>query len=60
MGNPYDFSLTDPDGTKTVNFGVVGVPESILIDKQQVVVKKFIGPLSNKDYKYIIKLINEK
>ncbi len=60
MGNPYDVSLVDLDGTKTIIFGVFGVPESILINKEKIVIKKFIGPLSNNDYKDIIKLINEK
>ena len=60
MGNPFDISLVDPDGTQSIIFAVFGVPESILINKEHVVVKKFIGPLSNKDLKVIIKLVNEK
>ncbi len=60
MGNPYDISLVDPDGTKSIIFGVFGVPESILIDKERIIIKKFIGPLNNKDLKDIIKIINEK
>ena len=59
MGNPYDISLSDQDGTKSVLFGVFGVPESILIDKNHVIIKKFIGPLNNEDYKNIIEIINE-
>ena len=60
MGNPYDISLTDPDGTKAIIFGAFGVPESILIDKEKIVIKKFIGPINKKDYKDIIELVNEK
>ncbi len=60
MGNPYDILLIDPDGTKSVIFGVFGVPESILINNEKIVIKKFIGPLSKKDYTDIIKLINAK
>ena len=59
MGNPYDISLSDQDGTKSVLFGVFGVPESILIDKNHVIIKKFIGPLNNEDYKNILEIINE-
>ncbi len=59
MGNPYDISLSDTDGTSSILFGVFGVPESILVDKEHVIVKKFIGPLSNEDYENIIKVINE-
>ncbi len=60
LGNPYDFSLSDKDGTKSILFGVYGVPESILIDKKHKIISKFIGPLNVKDYKNILKLLNEK
>tara|TARA_S200000501_G_C20851854_1_gene755999 strand:- start:555 stop:1079 length:525 start_codon:yes stop_codon:yes gene_type:complete len=60
MGNPYDISLSDIDGTKSIIFGAFGVPESILVNREQIIVKKFIGPLDNKDYKNILNLVNEK
>ena len=60
LGNPYDFSLRDKDGTKSILFGVYGVPESILIDKKHKIISKFIGPLNTKDYKDILQLLNEK
>ena len=60
FGNPYDFSLKDKDGTKSILFGVYGVPESILIDKKHKIISKFIGPLNTKDYKDILQLLNEK
>ena len=60
LGNPYDISLSDTDGTKSIIFGVFGVPESILINKERIIVKKFIGPLNTEDYKDILKEINEK
>ena len=60
LGNPYDFSLRDKDGTKSIIFGVYGVPESILIDKKHKIISKFIGPLNTKDYKDILQLLNEK
>ena len=60
LGNPYDFSLRDKDGTKSILFGVYGVPESILIDKKHKIISKFIGPLNVKDYEDILQLVNEK
>ena len=60
LGNPYDFSLSDKDGTKSILFGVYGVPESILIDKNHKIISKFIGPLNTKDYEDILQLLNEK
>ena len=60
MGNPYDISLSDTTGTNSVIFGVYGVPESLLIDKNYKIVRKFIGPLNENDYEDILKLVNEK
>ncbi len=60
MGNPYDISLSDTTGTNSVIFGVYGVPESLLIDKNYKIVRKFIGPLNEIDYEDILKLVNEK
>ena len=60
LGNPYEISLKDEDGTNSVIFGVYGVPESILINKEHKIIKKFIGPLNTQDYNDILKLINEK
>ena len=59
LGNPYNVILSDVDGTNSISFGVFGVPETILIDRKQIVIKKFIGPLDTNDYKNIIKAINE-
>ena len=59
LGNPYNIILSDADGTNSISFGVFGVPETILIDEKQIVIKKFVGPLDTNDYKNIIKVINE-
>ena len=59
LGNPYNVILSDADGTNSISFGVFGVPETILIDEKQIVIKKFVGPLDTNDYKNIIKTINE-
>ena len=60
LGNPYDYSLSDMDGTKSILFGVYGIPESILINKKHKIISKFIGPLNVKDYEDILQLVNEK
>ena len=57
LGNPYDTLAIDPLGKQSVNFGIYGIPESILIDKNLVILKKFVGPISNDDYKYILDII---
>ena len=46
LGNPYDASLFDADGRLGIDFGVYGVPETFVIDRQGVVRFKHIGPLT--------------
>ena len=45
-GNPYDASLFDASGRVGIDFGVYGVPETFLIDKQGVIRFKQIGVLT--------------
>ena len=59
LGNPYNIILSDTDGSSSISFGVFGVPETILINSNQIVIKKFIGPLDTKDYKNILNAIYE-
>ena len=57
-GNPYDILTKDNSGKQSINFGIYGIPESILIDKNLVIIKKFIGPILSNDYKNIEIIIN--
>jgi len=58
LGNPYDFQAIDRSGRQSVNFGIYGIPESILIDNESIILKKFIGPLTKQDFIDIKKIIN--
>ena len=61
LKNPYSQVLIDKDGTKSIELGAIGVPETYLVNKNQVILKKYIGPLDNLKFKEIIKIIeNEK
>ena len=57
LGNPYDYITTDNSGKQSINFGVYGIPESILIDKDLIIIKKIIGPINKKDFESIKKTI---
>lgn len=46
FGNPYDASIFDQNGRVGIDFGVYGVPETFLIDKQGIIRMKHIGPLT--------------
>ena len=58
LGNPYDFLAKDEFGKQSINFGIYGIPESILLNNNLEVLQKFVGPLTLKDYNLIIKIIN--
>ena len=45
-GDPYDFSVIDQDGRIGIDFGVYGVPETFLIDKEGKIRHKQIGPVT--------------
>ena len=53
LGDPYDDLTRDEFGKHSVNFGIYGIPESILINQDLIIIKKFIGPISKNDYNYI-------
>ena len=60
LGSPYSEVLIDKDGTKSIELGAMGVPETYLINNE-VVIKKYIGPLDEMKFKEIIEIIkNEK
>jgi cytochrome c biogenesis protein CcmG/thiol:disulfide interchange protein DsbE len=45
-GDPYVTSLSDTEGLVGIDFGVYGVPETFVIDKQGVIRFKQIGPIT--------------
>ena len=57
LGNPYDLLAEDIKGKQSVIFGVYGIPESILINKDLKIMQKFVGPLTFDDYDKIIEII---
>ena len=59
LGDPYDDLARDELGKHSINFGIYGIPESILINKDLVIIKKFIGPISKNDYNYIKNIIRQ-
>jgi cytochrome c biogenesis protein CcmG/thiol:disulfide interchange protein DsbE len=46
FGNPYTVSIMDADGRIGIDYGVYGVPETYVIDKQGVIRYKQIGPVT--------------
>ncbi|MEQ1544504.1 DsbE family thiol:disulfide interchange protein [Methyloglobulus sp.] len=49
LGNPYNDSVMDADGRIGIDWGVYGVPETFVMDKQGMVRYKHTGPVTEED-----------
>lgn len=47
QGNPYQLSALDQEGRVGIDFGVYGVPETFIIDKQGMIRHKHVGPITS-------------
>ncbi len=59
MGNPFFILTKDPKGKKSVDFGVYGIPETILVNRDLIILKKYIGPLNTRDVNEIKEIIHK-
>ena len=60
FANPYQVIALDPAGDIAIDFGVYGVPETFIIDKEGIIRYKHVGPISQTDVTETIKpLITE-
>ena len=57
-GDPFEQIFVDKQGLISINFGAYGVPETFLINNDNKVLKKYIGPLNEEDV-YEIKKITK-
>jgi cytochrome c biogenesis protein CcmG/thiol:disulfide interchange protein DsbE len=59
-GNPYVETVVDPAGKTGMNYGVYGVPETYLIDKDGIIRYKHTGPVTEEILaKKILPLVKE-
>ena len=59
-GNPYTLVVSDAEGRVGIDYGVYGVPETYMIDKQGVIQYKHIGVVTEKDLsEKILPLVKE-
>ncbi|MFZ2628507.1 MAG: DsbE family thiol:disulfide interchange protein [Rugosibacter sp.] len=60
MGNPYMLTAVDADGRVGIDYGVYGVPETYVIDKQGIIRMKHTGPITPESLnKKILPLVAE-
>lgn len=53
-GDPYLKSMSDTEGLVGIDFGVYGVPETFVIDKQGVIRHKQIGPVTPESLREVL------
>ncbi len=59
LGNPYSNVLIDRDGTKSIQLGAIGVPETYIFQKSSMsIIKRYIGPLDSKKTNEIRNIID--
>jgi len=58
FGNPFSIILTDPNGIISISLGAYGVPETFLVNNKSEIIKKYIGPLTNRNLLEINNIIN--
>ena len=56
LGNPYKKIIVDKNGTKSIDWGAFGVPETFIIYNNKII-KKYIGPLNQELFIEIQNLI---
>jgi len=56
LGNPYNLVAEDTTGKASILFGTYGIPESILVNKDLIIIKKIIGPIDQIQFEEILKL----
>ena len=60
LGDPYSRIAADRDGRIAIDWGVYGVPESYLLDKEGKIRYKKVGPLNAEDLeKTVLPLVKE-
>lgn len=60
LGNPYVATVVDQDGRTGIDYGVYGVPETYVIDKNGVIRHKHTGPVTQESLdQKILPLVKE-
>ena len=55
-----DFQIAiDKNGTIGIDWGLYGIPETYVVDKNGIIKYKYVGPITKKTYKKFYSLIKE-
>jgi len=59
LGNPYSDIPVDKNGRIAIDWGVYGIPETFVVSADRVIKYRHVGPITNKLYKKINKLVKD-
>ena len=59
LGNPYSQILLDKNGRIGIDWGVYGIPETYIINRNGIIKFRLVGPVTKKNYSFFIKKIKE-
>ena len=59
LGNPYEKVGIDKNGNIGIEWGVYGIPETYIVDKNSIVKYKYVGPINKQTYKKIVSQIHK-
>ena len=57
LGNPYSDVAIDKKGKIAIDWGVYGIPETFVLNTKGIIKFRHVGPVTNKVYKQINKII---
>jgi len=57
-GNPYSKVMNDSEGLTTLNWGIRGVPESFVINKQGKIIYRHTGEITAENFKDVLQKFN--
>ena len=59
LGNPYDIIALDKDGMIGLDWGVYGLPETFIVNKNSVITYKQVAPITKKIYRKFYQKVRE-
>ena len=61
LGNPYSIIGVDREGSIGIDWGVYGLPETFIINKNHIIKYRQVGPITDKDYnEFYFKIMENK
>ena len=59
LGNPYAIIAIDIDGSIGLDWGVYGLPETFIVNKNSIITYKQVGPITEKIYSKFYQKVQE-